>query len=164
MYPNTGHGHVYVRPDGIRARCGGPAICGECAKDFVRWTAEQMKKKDDFVHGKPCKANECKSRVYCDKLGMCSVVFEEIRLKSIAHMADKLKQRPDDQPLPVKNDHPFMHDLVKIDIEARKQIGIRRYGQALQPHNGRDGLRDVYEEILDAAAYMRQLIYERDGK
>jgi len=74
------------------------------------------------------------------------------------------KQREGDQPLPVKNEHPLMHDLVKIDIEARKQIGIIRYGQALQPHNGRDGLRDMYEELLDACAYTRQLLYERDGK
>jgi hypothetical protein len=27
---NTGHGHVWARPDGMVARCGGPAICQEC--------------------------------------------------------------------------------------------------------------------------------------
>jgi hypothetical protein len=32
---NTGHGHVWARPDGIKARCGGPAICPECAKDLA---------------------------------------------------------------------------------------------------------------------------------
>jgi hypothetical protein len=30
---NTGHGHVWPRPDGVRARCGGPAICKDCAFD-----------------------------------------------------------------------------------------------------------------------------------
>lgn len=30
---NTGHGHVWARPDGVRARCGGPALCSECARD-----------------------------------------------------------------------------------------------------------------------------------
>ena len=30
---NTGHGHVWERPDGIKARCGGPGICAECSKD-----------------------------------------------------------------------------------------------------------------------------------
>lgn len=30
---NTGHGHVWRRPDGYLARCGGPAICRECARD-----------------------------------------------------------------------------------------------------------------------------------
>ena len=33
---NTGHGHVYPRPDGARARCGGPALCGKCAADLAR--------------------------------------------------------------------------------------------------------------------------------
>ena len=32
---NTGHGHVYPRADGTRARCGGPMLCRECARDFV---------------------------------------------------------------------------------------------------------------------------------
>lgn len=30
---NTGHGHVRPRPDGIRARCGGPKLCSECAHE-----------------------------------------------------------------------------------------------------------------------------------
>lgn len=33
---NAGHGHVYPRPDGTRARCGGPALCGSCKKDQRR--------------------------------------------------------------------------------------------------------------------------------
>ena len=32
---NTGHGHVWARPDGVRARCGGPQICSECAHDLA---------------------------------------------------------------------------------------------------------------------------------
>lgn len=38
---NWGHGHVYVRPDGARARCGGPALCAECAKDAARKAASE---------------------------------------------------------------------------------------------------------------------------
>lgn len=30
---NTGHGHVWERPDGLRYRCGGPSLCKECALD-----------------------------------------------------------------------------------------------------------------------------------
>lgn len=33
---NTGHGHVWPRPDGMKARCGGPAICTQCALDAGR--------------------------------------------------------------------------------------------------------------------------------
>lgn len=31
--PNTGHGHVYPRDDGVRMRCGGPGICKQCNVD-----------------------------------------------------------------------------------------------------------------------------------
>ncbi|MGB3432430.1 hypothetical protein [Achromobacter sp.] len=33
---NTGHGHAWRRPDGYLARCGGPAICRECAQDLAQ--------------------------------------------------------------------------------------------------------------------------------
>ena len=29
----SGHGHVTPNPDGSKARCGGPAICSQCAKE-----------------------------------------------------------------------------------------------------------------------------------
>ncbi|MGW0486190.1 hypothetical protein [Nonomuraea sp. NPDC003214] len=73
----------------------------------------------------------------------------------------ELKQRPGDQPLPVRNDHPDIQSLVLADIAQRRQVGIDRYGTALQPHNGRDALRDLYEELLDGVMYARQLIEER---
>lgn len=31
-----GHGHVIPLPDGLKARCGGPAICAECATEEKR--------------------------------------------------------------------------------------------------------------------------------
>jgi len=37
MNDNTGHGHVWERPDGVKARCGGPSICKECALDAARY-------------------------------------------------------------------------------------------------------------------------------
>lgn len=32
---NTGHGHVWQRPDGVKARCGGPNLCIECHNDLM---------------------------------------------------------------------------------------------------------------------------------
>lgn len=34
---NSGHGHVWPRPDGLRARCGGRGICAECSRDFAAY-------------------------------------------------------------------------------------------------------------------------------
>jgi hypothetical protein len=68
------------------------------------------------------------------------------------------------QPAPIKNDLPAVWDLVIHDMQYRDQTGLHTYGTRLQPHNGRDALWDVYEELLDAAVYIRQAIYERDGE
>lgn len=73
-----------------------------------------------------------------------------------------MKQREGDQVLPTVNDQPFIQDLVIQDIEARKQIGIQRYGTALQAFNGRDPLQDAYEEAIDLCMYLKQLMIERD--
>lgn len=78
-------------------------------------------------------------------------------------MVEPTKTRAGDQPLPVVNDHPFVADALVAFIEARKQLGIERYGTPLQPHNGRDALRDLFEELVDAATYAAQLLIERDG-
>ena len=37
-YDGKGHGHVWPRPDGYKARCGGVGICGECTKDYAAVT------------------------------------------------------------------------------------------------------------------------------
>lgn len=93
--------------------------------------------------------------------------------------------RPGDQPLPEPGAGQSMHDLVCEDIrtrwasgsigaapvapaidavcgslQERKRIGLERYGQPLQSHNGRDALRDLREELEDATVYCRQVIEE----
>lgn len=70
--------------------------------------------------------------------------------------------RMEEQPPPVPNDHPPVWPLVVADMAARDRFGRAKYGTPLQGFNGRDVLRDAYEEALDLAVYLRQLIYERD--
>jgi hypothetical protein len=67
-----------------------------------------------------------------------------------------------EQPAPVPNDLPAVWDLVIEDMRRRDALGLSRYGTRLQPHNGRDALRDAYEEALDMVAYLRQEIEERE--
>lgn len=76
----------------------------------------------------------------------------------------EIRIRDHDQPLPKVNDGPIIQDLVIEDMRQRLEIGIQRYGTGLQPHNGRDMLRDAYEEALDLAVYLRGCIAERDGE
>lgn len=72
-------------------------------------------------------------------------------------------QRPGDQPLPTaRPGAPDVQSMVLTDLEARRQVGIQRYGTALQTNNGRDMLRDAYEEALDLCVYLRGVIAERD--
>ncbi|MEV0616144.1 hypothetical protein AB0I81_22715 [Nonomuraea sp. NPDC050404] len=73
----------------------------------------------------------------------------------------ELRERPGDQPLPTPNEHADIQSQVIADIEARRDLGIQRYGTALQPHNGRDALRDLYEELVDGAMYVKQVMVER---
>jgi len=68
------------------------------------------------------------------------------------------------QPSPVPNDGPEVWNIVIQDMEKRNQFGKNKYGVRLQPHNGRDALRDAYEEALDLCVYLRQALWEKDGK
>jgi hypothetical protein len=91
----------------------------------------------------------------------------------------QLRERPGDQPLPVPNDGPSMHDLVCKDVEGwpaprpeieairtlmieRKRLGLQRYGSLLQAGNGRSWQRDLREELADAAVYARTGLEELD--
>lgn len=69
-----------------------------------------------------------------------------------------------EQPPPVANDAPAVWPLVIEDMRARDAVGRERYGVPLQPHNGRDALKDAYAEALDLCVYLRQAILERDGR
>lgn len=74
-----------------------------------------------------------------------------------------------DQPAPIPNSMTPIQKLVIMDMEDRMLHGIRKYGVALQPFNGRNALKDAYEEVLDLAVYLKQRLVEEafevgDGK
>lgn len=67
-----------------------------------------------------------------------------------------------DQPTPIHRPHvPSVQSAVRHDLVAREAHGIKEYGTPLQPHNGRDALQDAYEEALDLACYLKQVLIER---
>lgn len=88
------------------------------------------------------------------------------------------RQRPGDQPLPVEvpgvisshqwviNDlalrglPPALFEAARASLNAREALGVGRYGQLLQPGNGRDVMRDVWEETVDQVAYLATAVRE----
>ena len=47
------------------------------------------------------------------------------------------------------------------DLVKRERQGWRSYKRPMRPFNGRDALQESYEESLDLAAYLKQLLMER---
>lgn len=52
-------------------------------------------------------------------------------------------------------------EAVHADLEERNRKGRETYGGELRPHNGRDPLREAYEEALDLCVYLRWALMER---
>jgi hypothetical protein len=71
------------------------------------------------------------------------------------------KHAPTEQPEPTGSGQPIT-ELVIRDLHERSRVGTLRYGTPLRAHNGRDPLRDAYEEALDLCQYLRQAIEERE--
>lgn len=58
----------------------------------------------------------------------------------------------------------WLLELVTVDIKERDEIGEKKYGVRLQPHNGRRPLVDAYQETLDLIVYTVQAWYEETDK
>lgn len=65
-----------------------------------------------------------------------------------------------EQPAPRPASGRPVWEMVIEDMHARDRVGRQRYGVPLQAGNGRDALRDAYDEALDLAVYLRQAIEE----
>lgn len=48
--------------------------------------------------------------------------------------------------------------LVIQDIEERDRFGQEKHGNVIHKHTHEDPLREAYEEVLDAAVYLREAI------
>lgn len=66
------------------------------------------------------------------------------------------------QPAPQPGREVVLFHVIN-DLKRRAEKGKAQYGTYLETHNGRDGLLDLYEELLDAAMYTKQLMMERNS-
>jgi hypothetical protein len=87
----------------------------------------------------------------------------EVRPVADTVTPDEAARAASEQPPPTVNDSPLVKDAIHADIEELCERRRQKYGTHLQPHNGRDALRDAYEEALDQALYLKQALMERDG-
>lgn len=53
--------------------------------------------------------------------------------------------------------------VLQRELEARVATGERKYGRRLTTANGRDALRDAWEEAADLLMYLTQCLMERPG-
>lgn len=81
--------------------------------------------------------------------------------KGEVEVSEKLPEQP--EPKAQVNSQTVVPEVMK-DLTDRLAKGVKTYGTPLTSHNGRDGLQDLYEELLDAACYVKQLMMEREGK
>lgn len=49
---------------------------------------------------------------------------------------------------------------IRQGVQARLDLGVKKYGQALQSHNGRDAAQDAWEEAIDLMVYLYQMHME----
>jgi hypothetical protein len=86
-------------------------------------------------------------------------------------MTDLYKLAFAPQPRPVHNGGIAVHDAVLAKlahrksrayavIEARKHLGVYRYGALLRTQNGRDFLADLVQELGDASVYAMGAVLE----
>lgn len=78
---NTGHGHVYPRPDGVKARCGGPGICSVCSLEANRKEAESL---DDCAVNVIGEAAD----IYWEKLRDCPAAIKRLSMHDLRQIFD----------------------------------------------------------------------------
>lgn len=80
----------------------------------------------------------------------------------------RLTELPNSNPYthepPPKPGKVVVLDLVLKDLQDRAEMGKEKYGTYLMTHNGRNTLMDAYQEALDLVMYLRQALYEQEGK
>lgn len=67
------------------------------------------------------------------------------------------------EPAPGPGQGQPVWEMVIQDMKDRDEHGRHLYGVPLQAHNGRNALVDAYQEALDLAVYLRQVIAEHNG-
>lgn len=71
------------------------------------------------------------------------------------HEAESLRNQKE------TNKEESVTNNVIADLRIREQFGVLKYGKYLTPHITEDTLQHLYEELLDAALYIKTEILKR---
>jgi len=84
----SGHGHVTPRADGVKARCGGPALCPVCARELAVKEGRTVMRHHDQPSGRqPTKTRVNTVTVDCGRTGP-EAVIEEHNIRRLHTLAD----------------------------------------------------------------------------
>jgi hypothetical protein len=94
------------------------------------------------------------------KKTMEELVYKENPLVDLHEPPPRDSWHPAIQPMVVEELQFEGYNELADDIHKRAEMGKQKYGTLLKPFNGRNALTDLYQEVLDAIVYMRQVLYE----
>jgi hypothetical protein len=67
------------------------------------------------------------------------------------------------EPPPIEGKQVVLDKVIE-DLKKRSEFGEKKYGTKLMTFNVRKLLIDLYQEILDAAVYIKQELMERESR
>ncbi|WP_153549427.1 hypothetical protein [Pseudomonas aeruginosa] len=168
---NVGHGHVFPRADGVKMRCGGPALCSECAADAYRARAalaqpspaqaEKAEVVARVVHSNPVVLGQCGPLNANDEL--MTVAQHAASVARWAEMFNRVEQERDAALAEVERLRQFeriCEGLPQDAIDGGWTVqGIRGYAKRLE-----DQLKAALAEVAGLRSLLNSLLcyVERD--
>lgn len=80
---------------------------------------------------------------------------------AVQNLKPQRRVNSDSQPTP-EGKGRAVTPLVIEDLRQRDEKGQAEYGESLRAQNGRNAAQDAYEEVLDLAQYLKQVLLERE--
>lgn len=87
-------------------------------------------------------------------------IDSEAAYKNMAQIYD-MQQRWKKEAEQYAKSTPSWEYVIK-DMQERNKMGAEKYNKYLSPDTNEDMLQHMYEELLDAAVYIKTLLLQRD--
>jgi len=145
-------------------KCENGSLCGLHKQTISMSNLRDFAARENGFNLKRCKKCGIGDILLQDQIPTCNYCEEQWINSKAAQVLDARANAVRVEPAPIPNALPAAWDLVMADMKARDDFGKAKYNTRLQPFNGRDQLSDAYQEALDLCVYLRNALYERDGR